>query len=63
MKHNAEADACDLLMEIENVEILVDYVEKDTVSRHSLLSFTRNDTLSNNIFDSTLRSTTCENRK
>ena len=33
MKHNAEADACDLLMEIENVEILIDYVEKDTYQR------------------------------
>jgi 26S proteasome regulatory subunit N1 len=33
MKHNAEADACDLLMQIENVKILVDYVEKDTYQR------------------------------
>jgi len=33
MNHNAEADACDLLMEIENVELLADYVEKDTYQR------------------------------
>jgi hypothetical protein len=33
MHHNAEADACDLLMEIENVELLINYVEKDTYQR------------------------------
>ncbi len=33
MKHNAEADACDLLMEIEQVELLFDYVEKETYQR------------------------------
>jgi 26S proteasome regulatory subunit N1 len=33
MVHNAEADACDLLMEIENVELLFDYVDKDTYNR------------------------------
>lgn len=33
MNHNAEADACDLLMEIENVDLLIDYVEKDTYQR------------------------------
>lgn len=33
MKHNAEADACDLLMEIEQVELMVDYVEKETYQR------------------------------
>ena len=33
MAHNAEADACDLLMEIENVELLVEYVVKDTFQR------------------------------
>lgn len=33
MAHNAEADACDLLMEIEQVEMLGDYVEKDTYPR------------------------------
>ena len=33
MAHNAEADACDLLMEIEQVDLLVDYVEKETYQR------------------------------
>ncbi|CAF0712055.1 unnamed protein product [Brachionus calyciflorus] len=33
MAHNAEADACDLLMEIEQVEILADQCEKDTYQR------------------------------
>jgi 26S proteasome regulatory subunit N1 len=33
MAHNAEAEACDLLMEIENVNLLIDYVEKDTYAR------------------------------
>ncbi len=33
MAHNAEAEACDLLMEIENVNFLIDYVEKDTYAR------------------------------
>jgi hypothetical protein len=33
MAHNAEADACDLLMEIEQVELLLNYVEKETYQR------------------------------
>ncbi len=33
MKHNAEADACDLLMEIEQVEMMHEYVEKETYQR------------------------------
>ena len=33
MKHNAEADACDLLMEIERLDVLEKYVEKDTFQR------------------------------
>ena len=33
MAHNAEAEACDLLMEIEQVELLIDYVEKETYQR------------------------------
>ncbi len=33
MAHNAEAEACDLLMEIEHVELLVNYVEKDNFQR------------------------------
>lgn len=33
MSHNAEADACDLVMEIEKVELLSDYVDKDTYPR------------------------------
>jgi 26S proteasome regulatory subunit N1 len=33
MKHNAEADACDLLMEIERLDVLLKYVEKDTYQR------------------------------
>lgn len=33
MNHNAEADACDLLMEIEHVELLLQYVEKYTYQR------------------------------
>jgi 26S proteasome regulatory subunit N1 len=33
MKHNAEADACDLLMEIEQLDVLFKYVEKDTYQR------------------------------
>ena len=33
MKHNAEADACDLLMEIEHVSLLSDFVEKETYQR------------------------------
>lgn len=36
MSHNAEAEACDLLMEIENVEVLIDYAEKETYQRVSL---------------------------
>lgn len=33
MKHNAEADACDMLMEIERLDVLERYVEKDTYQR------------------------------
>lgn len=33
MKHNAEADACDLVMEIDRVQLLGDYVDKDTYPR------------------------------
>jgi 26S proteasome regulatory subunit N1 len=33
MSHNAEAEACDLLMEIEHVELLINYTEKDTYQR------------------------------
>jgi len=33
MADNAEAEACDLLMEIEQVELLVNYVEKDNFQR------------------------------
>ena len=33
MNHNAEAEACDLLMEIENVELLIEYSEKETYQR------------------------------
>jgi hypothetical protein len=33
MAHNAEAEACDLLMEIEHVELLIDYTETETYQR------------------------------
>lgn len=33
MSHNAEADACDLAMEIDQVQMLGDYVDKDTYPR------------------------------
>ena len=33
MSHNAEADACDLLTEIEHVELMIDYTEKETYQR------------------------------
>lgn len=33
VNHNAEAEACDLLMEIENVELLIEYSEKETYQR------------------------------
>ncbi len=33
MAHNAEAEACDLLMEIENIHLLAEYVEKETYTR------------------------------
>lgn len=33
MKHNAEAEACDLLMEIEKLDYLFKHVEKDTYQR------------------------------
>ena len=43
MAHNAEAEACDLLMEIENVNLLIDYVEKDTYARVCLYLLLLND--------------------
>lgn len=33
LKHNAEADACDLLLELEYLDILPEYVDKDTYQR------------------------------
>ncbi|KAJ1665008.1 proteasome regulatory particle base subunit [Coemansia sp. RSA 1813] len=33
LKHNAEADAVDLLVELEHYELIVDYVSKDTFER------------------------------
>lgn len=33
MRHNAEADACDLLMEIERLDLLETFVDKDTFPR------------------------------
>ena len=33
MSHNAEADACDLLMEIEQIDLIVNQTEKDTYQR------------------------------
>ena len=33
LKHNAEADACDLLLELEQVDKLVDFVDKNTFER------------------------------
>jgi len=33
MSHNAEADACDLLLEIESLDDLVQYVDKNTYER------------------------------
>ena len=33
MSHNAEAEACDLLMEIEHVELVTNFVEKETYQR------------------------------
>ena len=33
LKHNAEADACDLLLELEMIEKLTELVDKDTYSR------------------------------
>jgi len=33
MSHNAEADACDLLLEIESLDELVQYVDKNTYER------------------------------
>ena len=33
LDHHAEAEACDLLMEIENVELLLDYVTEDNHNR------------------------------
>ncbi|KAJ3102654.1 proteasome regulatory particle base subunit [Phlyctochytrium planicorne] len=33
LKHNAEADACDLLIELESISLLPDFVDKDTYSR------------------------------
>ena len=33
LDHHAEAEACDLLMEIEHVELLLDYVTEDDHNR------------------------------
>ena len=33
MQHNAEAEACDLIMEIEQLDILQDYVDKNVFPR------------------------------
>ena len=33
MEHNAEAEACDLLMEIERLDLLQQHVSKDTYQR------------------------------
>ncbi|CAF0824385.1 unnamed protein product [Didymodactylos carnosus] len=33
MKHNAEADACDLLMEIEHLDLIENFIDKDTYAR------------------------------
>ena len=33
MRHNAEADACDLLMEIEQLDLIETFVDKDTFPR------------------------------
>ena len=33
MQHNAEAEACDLLMEIERLDLLQEYVDKDVFPR------------------------------
>ena len=33
LKHNAEADACDLLLELEMIHRLTEFVDKDTYQR------------------------------
>ena len=33
MQHNAEIDACDLAMEIERLDLLEEYVDKNTFNR------------------------------
>ena len=33
MRHNAEIDACDLAMEIERLDLLEEYVDKNTYNR------------------------------
>ena len=33
LKHNAEADACDLLLELEMIHRLAEFVDKDTYQR------------------------------
>jgi 26S proteasome regulatory subunit N1 len=33
LKHNAEADACDLLLELERISLLTTLVDKDTFER------------------------------
>ena len=33
MEHNAEIDACDLAMEIERLDLLEEYVDKNTYQR------------------------------
>ena len=38
MKHHAEAEACDLLMEVEQLDILEHYVDDAAYSRYSSFS-------------------------
>lgn len=33
MKHHAEAEACDLLMEVEQLDLIHDYLDKDVYQR------------------------------
>ena len=33
MKHHAESEACDLLMEVEKLELLEQYVDKNSFGR------------------------------
>lgn len=40
MKHNAEAEACDLLMEIERLDLLAQYVDAESQPRVCLYLIT-----------------------